>query len=46
MITFLGDEAPLGAHRAGGEHALQVVIYFFLVFGRACGPYEAAEIFR
>ena len=30
-VFSLGDEAPLRAHRAGGEHALQVLLDLFAV---------------
>jgi hypothetical protein len=31
MVSFFDDKAPLGAHRACGEHALQVLLDFSTV---------------
>jgi len=42
-LSFLfGDEAPLRAHRACGEHALQVLLYFSTVAGGS--PDEEVEL--
>jgi len=45
MISFLGEEAPLRAHRAGGEHILQVLPDLTLVVGESRGFDEKFEFF-
>jgi hypothetical protein len=45
-IPFVfGDEAPLRAHRAGGEHALQILLDFFAVVRETGSLDEEVEVF-
>ena len=46
MVLLLGDETPLRAHRAGSEHAFQVLVDFFTVVWGAGGlDEEVVEFF-
>jgi len=44
VFFLLGNEAPLQAHRAGGEHALQVLSDFITVVGGASSLDEEVEL--